>query len=227
MESKNIKFRNIFEPWGILICFFLFSALILQIQFKLEDIYRFRFSNEANNAIIGIVMFLLVCFFFFYYMKKFVNLLSMFKFNAGLFVGGFLIQIVVLLLSGFAPYFILMRDFSEFSLTAGNFQMNMLMKMIVPLIIAPMIEEVFFRGILQRLFVEYYSPSFAIIFCGLSFAVIHLAPLPGETHLVFILSFFARWFHGILLSAVTYKTKNLSFAFGFHIANNFLALLMG
>ncbi len=222
---KPINLRNKFEPWSVLICFYLISVFILEIQFKLEEAYHFQFSIAVNNAIFGLATFFLVCFFFLYYMKKFDNFLSMFQFNIMQFMAGFLFQLVVLFLSIFAPYFIFMRGFSEISLSAGNFQITALMKMVVPLIIAPIIEEVFFRGILQRLFVEYYSLPFAIIFCGLSFAVIHLAPLPGQTHLEFILFFFARWFHGILLSAITYKTKNLSFAFGFHIGNNFLAFL--
>lgn len=60
MESKNIKLRKKFEPWAVLICFFV-SALIMTIQFKLEDIYGFHFSVGVNNAIIGTLMFLLVC----------------------------------------------------------------------------------------------------------------------------------------------------------------------
>jgi membrane protease YdiL (CAAX protease family) len=222
MDTKNITLRNKLEPWFVLISFFLLSGLVIMVQFKLEETYHFHLSNLVTNAIAGITMFLLICFFFIYYLRKFKDFLTIFKFSLKSLFTGLFLPFLILFLGWYLPTLVILKDFL---LSDLHFNFYGFLKMVVPIVIAPILEEIFFRGILQRLFVEYYSPFWAIVLCGLSFAVIHLAPLPGQTLFGLFMDFFARWFHGILLSAVTYKTKNLSFAFGFHIANNFLAFL--
>ena len=222
MKPLENKIRKKLEPWFLLICFFLILGLALMIQSKLEELFKLHFSVSTNNAIFGLLNFFLVCFFFFYYKKKFPELLSQLRFSIKYFLYGLFTLFVLVLIYDFLPNLFILKELAPYNFEKISWS---IIEFIVPIFIGPILEEVFFRGILLRLFIDSYSLSWGIVLCGLSFAVLHLVPLPGQTLFSLFMEFFARWFHGILLSAVTYKTKNLSFAFGFHIANNFLAFL--
>ncbi len=76
-------------------------------------------------------------------------------------------------------------------------------------------EEIFFRGALQNLFVRWWkAPLLAIIICSLLFSLIH-----GSIFL-----FLSRFFLGLILGLLYYKSKNIWVNIIAHFLNNAVAV---
>ncbi|NLY10354.1 MAG: CPBP family intramembrane metalloprotease [Firmicutes bacterium] len=84
------------------------------------------------------------------------------------------------------------------------------------IIAAPVIEEVFFRGILLRGFVANYSPRSALILSALFFAVFHFNPW----------QFFPAFFAGLALGWWVLHTKSIVPAIVAHIFFNCISLIV-
>jgi hypothetical protein len=86
-------------------------------------------------------------------------------------------------------------------------------------IVAPVVEELLFRGVLLRSLLRRTTPTRAIVVSGVLFGAIHLvdpralAAVPGLVAL------------GILLAWMTIRTGNLSRAISVHAGFNLLAML--
>ena len=79
---------------------------------------------------------------------------------------------------------------------------------------APIIEEILFRGIIQKgLINKGVKPAKAIIFSALAFGIFHLNP--WQTVNAFLL--------GLVLGVVYYKTKSLLMPILLHAFNNFIS----
>ena len=90
-----------------------------------------------------------------------------------------------------------------------------LMANFVVMVLVPALgEELFFRGILQKLFQRNFNLRFAVVATSLCFAVAHQQPL----------SFIPLFFMGILLSYAKYWTGSLWAAILLHSINNGFAL---
>lgn len=83
--------------------------------------------------------------------------------------------------------------------------------------IGPICEEIIFRGIILKEFLQTYSPTKAILYSALIFGIIHFIPLQV------ISAFFA----GLVLGYIYYKTKSLWLPIIIHILNNVLAFALG
>lgn len=81
--------------------------------------------------------------------------------------------------------------------------------------IAPLLEEFFFRGLIQRPLERRWGPARAILFTGALFAAIHLLPWVFPLHLLLGLAF--GW--------VVYATRSIWPGVILHAANNAAALL--
>ncbi len=79
-------------------------------------------------------------------------------------------------------------------------------------ILAPVIEEIIFRGIILDGLLKKYSPQKAIIISSLLFGIVHLNPW----------QFVAAFLIGIFIGWIYYKTGNLSLAIIIHLINNLL-----
>ena len=78
-----------------------------------------------------------------------------------------------------------------------------------------MFEEIFFRGMLQNLFVKWWKkPLIAIIFTSLLFSLIHMS----------VYLFLSRAVLGFVLGLMFYKTKNIWVNIIAHFLNNFIAV---
>ena len=82
-------------------------------------------------------------------------------------------------------------------------------------ILAPLWEELFFRGILLRRFTLKWSPQKSIVVSSLLFGLIHINPL----NVLF------AFFLGCLLGYVYLKTKSIIVPIVVHSFSNFLAFL--
>lgn len=222
MNTQGITISPKLEPWAVLVSFFLLSTLVVCIMNAIEQAFNVRYLYD--DVVLGCVMLVLVLFYLFYYKKQFPDLFRMFRFSAAQLSCGALTTGLVFLCSVIAIQLLIQGNVTSFHSSRLSWGF---LNMLVPILIAPIIEEIFFRGILLRVFLAHYSVPSALIFSGLAFAVIHLAPMPGESRIELVSFFFAQWCEGLLLCAITYKTKNLSYAFGFHVANNLLVFLAG
>ncbi|HYB58816.1 MAG TPA: CPBP family intramembrane glutamic endopeptidase, partial [Candidatus Acidoferrales bacterium] len=83
-------------------------------------------------------------------------------------------------------------------------------------IIAPIAEEIVFRGYLYKAFRDHFKPSYAIVLSAALFSVLHLELL--ATIQLFIV--------GILLAYVYEKTGNLMAPITLHVLNNAVAFLV-
>lgn len=82
-------------------------------------------------------------------------------------------------------------------------------------VMAPVLEEVLFRGILMRSFLQNYSPRKAILWSAIFFAIIHLNPWQGIP--AFGLGLFMAW--------LFYKTGSLLPCILVHFMNNLAAFV--
>lgn len=70
-------------------------------------------------------------------------------------------------------------------------------------VMAPLCEEVFARGIIQRTYEEYFSPRKAIVFSGVLFIVFHLSFLQGLTIIPLTLALgYVYWRSGSLVASI-------------------------
>ena len=93
---------------------------------------------------------------------------------------------------------------------------NLLILFIQVVIIAPIFEEIFYRGIVFNGMLKRYSPKKAIIVSSIIFGLVHLN-LPQGLNAFLI---------GIIIATVYYYTKSLYIAMFMHAANNFLVFFV-
>lgn len=82
-------------------------------------------------------------------------------------------------------------------------------------VVAPIAEELVFRGMIQQIFTRNIGAVAGFLLAGLIFGAVHLNP-----HLLISISFF-----GVFLSFVYYATSNLAYSIIAHALFNIIALL--
>ncbi|HPX05911.1 MAG TPA: CPBP family intramembrane metalloprotease, partial [Tenuifilaceae bacterium] len=87
---------------------------------------------------------------------------------------------------------------------------------ITAVILAPVLEELLFRGIILKGFLKNYSPVKAIVVSGLLFGIFHLNPWQA----------IGASFVGVILGWVYYKTKSIIPCIIIHFVNNLLAFIL-
>ncbi|WP_125567350.1 CPBP family intramembrane glutamic endopeptidase [Companilactobacillus insicii] len=99
---------------------------------------------------------------------------------------------------------------------------NMLILVLFTIIVAPILEEILFRGIFMNWFFV-NNPLVSVLISGIAFGYAH-APFSPSTDWVYALS---KVLLGIILAAVYVRTKNIKASITVHFLNNFLAILSG
>lgn len=100
-------------------------------------------------------------------------------------------------------------SFTESVLGQSNDALYVLYSLLTAIVIAPVLEELFFRGfVLQRL--RSYDLKFAIVFSGLCFGLMHMNFLQGSMHI----------FTGILLAIVCIRNESILFPILCHMFYN-------
>jgi hypothetical protein len=82
-------------------------------------------------------------------------------------------------------------------------------------IIAPVLEEMIFRGIILEGFLRNYSPAKSILLASLLFGLAHLN----------IWQFIGAFLIGVFISWIYWKTRSIGLAIGIHITNNFVSYM--
>lgn len=99
---------------------------------------------------------------------------------------------------------------------------NMAILIFFSIIVAPILEEIIFRGIFMNWFFV-NKPLISILLSGIFFGYVH-APFGTGTDWIYALS---KVLLGIVLAGVYYRTKNIKADITVHFLNNFLAGLSG
>lgn len=178
------------------------------------------FESEAAQAIIAGPSFALSFVFIFFYLWKagYLGDLRLFllplpaKWLVGSLLGGASLVLLEIYLSEWLDGFI--PNWSERQIT--NLQMNWL-GLLGLVILGPVMEEVFYRGIVTRLLLRRYRPWAAIAMSGLIFAIIHLNPA----------QFIPAFTSGMFYAWLYYRTRSLWPGIILHVLNNgFVAFMM-
>ena len=96
----------------------------------------------------------------------------------------------------------------------ANTSLDILIMFLGVVILAPICEEIIFRGIVFEKFNQIYSLKTAIILNGLLFGIYHMNILQGIN----------TFFMGMVLAYVYYYRRNITDAILVHLVNNLLAL---
>ncbi len=100
-----------------------------------------------------------------------------------------------------------------FSMAMGN--PSNIFSIATLVILAPVFEELIFRGIILNGLLKRYSPVLSIVVSSLLFAAVHLNPW----------QFVSAFFLGLFIGWVYLRTKSISLAIIIHAFNNFAAIL--
>ncbi|MBI2453259.1 CPBP family intramembrane metalloprotease [Candidatus Peregrinibacteria bacterium] len=98
----------------------------------------------------------------------------------------------------------------------GNDAFAMIIAFFVIVIIAPIVEELFFRGFLLQTLVQYFHPFLGSFITALVFTSIHFQ----------FQSFIPIFVLSLLLNGLFLHTKNIWPSITFHMLNNVLALIL-
>lgn len=96
---------------------------------------------------------------------------------------------------------------------------SMVLLIFFTIFVAPILEEIIFRGIFMNWFFT-DKPFWSILISGVIFGYVH-APFGTGTDWVYALS---KILLGIVLAGVYYRTKNIKADISVHFLNNFLAI---
>ncbi len=99
---------------------------------------------------------------------------------------------------------------------------NIVILVFFTIVVAPILEEILFRGIFMNWFFVNNS-LISVILSGIVFGYVH-APFSPGTDWIYALS---KVLLGIILAAVYARTKNIKANITVHFLNNFLAILAG
>lgn len=99
---------------------------------------------------------------------------------------------------------------------------NIVILVFFTIVVAPILEEILFRGIFMNWFFVNNS-LVSVILSGIVFGYVH-APFSPGTDWIYALS---KVLLGIILAAVYARTKNIKANITVHFLNNFLAILAG
>lgn len=226
MSNDKLGKKSKWRPWGIYFLYLIWTFLVVDLimKFKLGDLSPF--VSELGNLILVSVLFI-------HYNNEFPELMTMLRpIGNSILLSCFIAFGISFLTEGLIPYMVCGEfygnsTFSSCTKTFMHWSWLRIAKLAMGVIVAPILEEILFRGVFLKLFLSSYHILSGIILSGLIFGLLHIAPIPGFGKWTMLLSVFWSCCFGVLLSSITYKTRNLSFAFGFHIVNNFLAFLPG
>lgn len=115
--------------------------------------------------------------------------------------------------SGAIPGFGTQESIVEFF---GTSVLDIILAVIAVVFIAPVVEEVLFRGVLLQGLMNSLKPIYASIFTAAFFALVHFEP--AVVGMIAVL--------GLVLNSLFLRTKSLAPTIGFHIIQNSLALAL-
>jgi CAAX protease family protein len=229
----NKILENIWEIKSRYLLLFLFLALLITIV--LTDIFvpDFFYENASplSEIVFGYLFYLLLGYFLFTLGRKskvsWINLFGEFSYDiislkniitviALISIAFATLYLVFYPLSFYYPdfvnYMIIDSGLNLFWFSGANYKFANLLSFIEIVLLAPIIEEIFFRGFLFTSLALKYNISKAVIFSSLLFSLFHMDPL-------------GSFIFGSVLCITYMHTKSLGPAMLIHIMNNFIAFI--
>lgn len=213
MEANYPRFRSSL----LLIFTYFLITILLSVIFQWDIIKSLNLNANIQLSIINTISFSLVIYFGYKKTKSKWSEIFPIKFPDFIItisIGIFSIGLVIICseIDNIFRYFVSVPDFF-YELTADLFDPKyILSSFLVLCIVAPLSEELMFRGLLLKGFLQNYSKINSIILTALLFSIMHLNPL----------QFFGTFIFGILAAIILIKTENLFLTIYFHAIFNFL-----
>jgi membrane protease YdiL (CAAX protease family) len=98
-----------------------------------------------------------------------------------------------------------------------NTVIDQTLRFVMVAVLGPLVEELLFRGLLQKSFMHYMRPGYAIALAAFLFALVHMQPLATPALMVL----------GAAFGYLYYKTGSLRLTIMLHMINNAAALYFG
>lgn len=200
---------------AVVLCFS-FILTFLMVKKILNEIPYTSFLAEAVTFLIAIVLFKIVFLWKWKemfptsrYNKKMNALYILFLFSF-FFLGTIISQVEIYIKLGSTQYFYFFNNKRGLS---GNF--------IAVVLIAPICEEVFFRGILFKGFLHWYNKNVSIFLSSLLFALLHISD--EENAIAKVIFAFIT---GIYFALIFSKTNNIKITIYIHMLWNLLNYLL-
>jgi len=224
MKSESLKFSFLRGLW-IIICYVIFYKAIITGVFQ---IFSIEYVTGVNKSVLDVSLETLSVIILIWFLRFEVRR----KYNKGFtydFAGNFDVKLLIILIASTIGYFFAFRSslglltdqlpigdqftryidskMQDYTINPWPLRMSMV-------ILAPVIEETVFRGVVLRGFLNYYKPVYAIILSGLMFGFSHF--LPQQIIGAIII--------GILIGYVYYATRSLLLCIMVHIFHNGLVV---
>ncbi|MQS75000.1 CPBP family intramembrane glutamic endopeptidase [Companilactobacillus halodurans] len=221
------KSKNTYHPIKVILLIITFLFLFLMEQLPLSILTLTKKELGANYSsyisyaplltLILLAISTIILIFVFKHAQKFPTQ----KFTKGTWMIVVIATVLTMVINFATVPF--MRSSNEnvdaLKLVANN---NMVILILFTIFVAPILEEILFRGILMNwFFVD--RPFLAILLSGIVFGYVH-APFSANTDWIYALS---KILLGVVLAGVYYRTKNIKADITVHFLNNILAILGG
>jgi len=223
MESENLKFSFLRGLW-IIICYLVFYKIIIM---KVFQVFTMEYITGVSKSVLDISLETLSVLILIWLLRLEVRR----KYDKGFtydFAGNFDYKLLIILIASTVGYFFAYRSSlglltdqlpmgdqltrfldtktQEYAINPWPIRMSMF-------ILAPVLEETVFRGVVLRGFLNIYKPVYAITLSGLLFGISHFMPpqIIGATII------------GILLGFIYFATRSLLLCILGHAFHNGLA----
>ncbi|ADY55986.1 Abortive infection protein [Syntrophobotulus glycolicus DSM 8271] len=123
----------------------------------------------------------------------------------------YFLYLIVLALAGFTP-----QENGLYEMLADPTGVNLVINLLAIVVVAPLVEETLFRGLLFGSLFPYFGKWVSIVVSSALFSALHFDPV----------GFFPRFVLGICLGYLYVKNDSLFPAMGLHGLNNFVALML-
>lgn len=213
MKNQRNYYPNIAQSWGIVGILILSMLLFIPVNMVLNDLL-----GPEVSFLIYYLLTMAVPLLFVHNFRRKITGNSNYNFELASFkIMGLLAISVIAIQTGIispivnsVPMPEFMKEvFLEFTSQNGIFSF------ISIVVVAPIIEELIFRGIILDGLLRKYSPVKSIVISSFLFGILHLNP--WQFIGAFIIGLFSGW--------VYYRTKKLSLSILIHLVNNLIAFI--
>jgi len=213
-ENKEIIYPNIKQSWGIVGIAILAIFLFIPVKVLLQNA-----TGEGISFFVYSILTLGTTFVFAHLIRKKKTGISQYNFHFSsakiiLLVSFATITIQVGIISPIISIIPMSESVKDMFLKLSN--QGGVFLFIAGVILAPIIEELIFRGIILDGLLRRYSPVKSIIVSSILFGIVHLNPWQ------FISAVFVGFFSGW----VYYKTNNLTLSILIHLVNNLFGSIL-
>lgn len=203
--SQHKPYPTILQGFGVFLLYFGYTILFaLFFGGKLSEDLKL-----LNSLLVYVATFLTV-----HFLRKESSGLTNYSFHAiplSVIFAGILSWVLLYILLSIFVY--LYPEIETTGYMAENHRSDNIYRLLKLVLVAPLFEELIFRGVVLDGFLKRYKPAVAIFFSALIFGIMHIDPVQG-TYAFFI---------GLLLGLIFWKTRSLLLCIILHVLNNFMA----